>query len=157
MPRGELSSPPPLPPPESMTLLVPTAHRTGPSAAATCHRQSLVQSTCLVSQLSVEQLADHRLVHPDDTCITYPTCVRCCCCWQYANCLVVQSRPTDATPLSRRLQHVRRHYRYRLSSRPSHARRAENGGSTVHAGPDLSVWRPWAGSLLDAPTHPQML
>ena len=24
-------------------------------------------------------------------------------------------------------------------------------------GPDLSVWRPWAGSLLDAPTHPQML
>jgi len=25
------------------------------------------------------------------------------------------------------------------------------------AGPDLSVWRPWAGSLLEAPTHPQML
>jgi len=25
------------------------------------------------------------------------------------------------------------------------------------AGPGLSVWRPWAGSLLDAPTHPQML
>jgi len=24
-------------------------------------------------------------------------------------------------------------------------------------GPDLSVWRPWAGSLLEAPTHPQML
>ena len=23
--------------------------------------------------------------------------------------------------------------------------------------PDLSVWRPWAGSLLEAPTHPQML
>jgi len=23
-------------------------------------------------------------------------------------------------------------------------------------GPDLSVWRPWAGSLLEAPTHPQM-
>ena len=149
-----------------MTLLVPTAHRTGPSAAATCHRQSLVQSTCLVSQLSVEQLAGHRLVHPDDTCITSPTCVRCCCCcWQCANCLVVHSRPTAAL-LSRRLQHVRRHYRYRLSSggcslvrisRPSHARRAENGGSTVHAGPDLSVWRPWAGSLLDAPTHRQML
>jgi len=25
------------------------------------------------------------------------------------------------------------------------------------SGPDLSVWRPWAGSLLEAPTHPQML
>ena len=25
------------------------------------------------------------------------------------------------------------------------------------AGPDLSVWRPWAGSLLEAPTHLQML
>jgi len=25
------------------------------------------------------------------------------------------------------------------------------------AGPDLSVRRPWAGSLLEAPTHPQML
>ena len=25
------------------------------------------------------------------------------------------------------------------------------------AGPDKSVWRPWAGSLLEAPTHPQML
>jgi len=25
------------------------------------------------------------------------------------------------------------------------------------AGLDFSVWRPWAGSLLDAPTHPQML
>jgi len=24
-------------------------------------------------------------------------------------------------------------------------------------GPDLSVCRPWAGSLLEAPTHPQML
>jgi len=23
--------------------------------------------------------------------------------------------------------------------------------------PDLSMWRPWAGSLLEAPTHPQML
>jgi len=25
------------------------------------------------------------------------------------------------------------------------------------SGSDLSVWRPWAGSLLEAPTHPQML
>ena len=41
----------------------------------------------------------------------------------------------------------------------------EAGGPTlkfrVHAenraGPDLSVWRPRAGSLLEAPTHPQML
>ena len=24
-------------------------------------------------------------------------------------------------------------------------------------GPDLSVWKPWAGSLLAVPTHPQML
>ena len=24
-------------------------------------------------------------------------------------------------------------------------------------GPDLIVWRPWAGSLLEAPTHPQIL
>jgi len=31
------------------------------------------------------------------------------------------------------------------------------GGLTLGAGPDLSVWRPWAGSLLEAPTHPQML
>ena len=27
----------------------------------------------------------------------------------------------------------------------------------VISGPDLSVRRPWAGSLLEAPTHPQML
>ena len=26
----------------------------------------------------------------------------------------------------------------------------------VWPGPDLSVWRPWAGPLLEAPTHPQM-
>jgi len=26
-----------------------------------------------------------------------------------------------------------------------------------YTGPDLSVWRPWAGSLLEAPTHHQML
>ena len=29
--------------------------------------------------------------------------------------------------------------------------------SRRRTGPDLSVWRPWAGSLLQAPTHPQML
>jgi len=29
--------------------------------------------------------------------------------------------------------------------------------NTALAGPDLSVWRPWAGSLLKASTHPQML
>jgi len=23
--------------------------------------------------------------------------------------------------------------------------------------PDLSMWRPWAGSLFEAPTHPQIL
>jgi len=27
----------------------------------------------------------------------------------------------------------------------------------LNPGPDLSVWRPWPGSLLEAPTHPQML
>ena len=27
----------------------------------------------------------------------------------------------------------------------------------LRTGPDLSVWRPWAESLLEAPTHPQML
>ena len=26
-----------------------------------------------------------------------------------------------------------------------------------NTGPDLSVWRPWAGSLLEAPTRPQVL
>ena len=30
-------------------------------------------------------------------------------------------------------------------------------GATACSGPDLSVWRPWAGSLLEAPTQPQML
>ena len=29
--------------------------------------------------------------------------------------------------------------------------------SLVAPGPDLRVWRPWAGSLLEAPTHPQMV
>ena len=28
---------------------------------------------------------------------------------------------------------------------------------SITTGPDLSVWRPWAGPLLEAPTHPQML
>jgi len=28
--------------------------------------------------------------------------------------------------------------------------------SSVGQVPDLSMWRPWAGSLLEAPTHPQM-
>jgi len=37
--------------------------------------------------------------------------------------------------------------------RPDQAR----PGPEPSAGPDLSVWRPWAGSLLEAPTHPQML
>ena len=37
-----------------------------------------------------------------------------------------------------------------------------SSGSTENARlgntrPDLSVWRPWAGSLLEAPTNPQML
>jgi len=27
----------------------------------------------------------------------------------------------------------------------------------INTGSDLSVWRPLAGSLLEAPTHPQML
>ena len=36
----------------------------------------------------------------------------------------------------------------RLSVRPTVA---------SQSGPDLSVWIPWAGSLLEAPTHPQML
>jgi len=33
----------------------------------------------------------------------------------------------------------------------------DTGKVRAVAGPDLSVWRPWAGSLLKAPTHPQML
>jgi len=32
-----------------------------------------------------------------------------------------------------------------------------NDAPDTRPGPDLSVWRPWAGSLLEAPTHPQML
>jgi len=30
-------------------------------------------------------------------------------------------------------------------------------GFICYSGPDLSVWRPWAGSLLEASTHSQML
>ena len=36
-------------------------------------------------------------------------------------------------------------------------RQEESRLAVTGPGPDLSVWRPWAGSLLEAPTHPQML
>jgi len=41
--------------------------------------------------------------------------------------------------------------------RPASAKKAKTGIKWGKAVPDLSTWRPWAGLLSEAPTHPQML
>jgi len=40
---------------------------------------------------------------------------------------------------------------------PRRELKVEVTGHWLESGPDLSMWRPWARSLLEAPTHPQML
>ena len=76
--------------------------------------------------------------------------------WKKAKLELLSKRGYSQNDPSREIEQCR----WRRSQTVLFGSRSDSNSCNKRAlrtGPDLSVWRPWAESLLEAPPHPQML